>query len=167
MTTTRRYGRPDRASLLAMMTVNAVGAIIVLTVALTLFGVRELLPFNLAAMLHIVSAPKWSMVWPMLPGAAIAYGCLWYWEVIIGRSRGVPWGGAAVYGLVIALIDVPIAGLLYGLTIGMPGLCMLFLFALLIILPGWLLTVAAFGISMGLLNGYLAQCWIDRHRVRP
>jgi hypothetical protein len=142
-------------------------AIIVLTVALSVFGVRELIPFKLAAMLHSASAPKWSMVWPMLPGAAIAYGCLWYWQILIGRSSGVPWGGAAVYGLVIALIDVPIGGLLYGLTIGQPVLGMLLLFALLIILPGWLLTVAFFGITMGLLNGQAAQWWIERHRVRP
>ena len=161
----RRYGRPDRASLLIMMALNALAAICVLTVALTLFGVRELIPFRLSEMLHTLT-PRWSMVWPMLPGAAIAYGCLWYWQVVIGRSKGVPWGGAAIYGLIIAVVDVPIGGLIYGLTIGQPLLCMLFLFALLIILPGWLLTVAAFGITMGLLNGRAAQWWIERHRPR-
>jgi hypothetical protein len=166
----RRYGRPDRASLFAMMGINAVVSVVVLTVALSIFGVRELMPFKLAAMLHTSlhtsEALRWNIIWPQVPGAAIAYGCLWFWLILVGRTRGVAWGGAAVYGLVIALVNVPVAGLLYGLEIGQPVLSMLIMFALLLIYPAWLLTVAVFGITMGLLNGRAAQWWIERHRPR-
>ena len=159
--TRRRYGRPDRASLLTMMILNAVAAIAVLAVALALFGVRELIPFKLAEMLHTLT-PRWSMVWPMLPGAAIAYGCLWYWQVVIGRSRGVPWGGSCHLRP-----DHRARGCadrrpaLRASRSGSRCSACCSSSRLLIILPGWLLTVAMFGITMGLLNGRVCAV-VDR-----
>src|SRR5579859_7483492 len=110
-----RYGRPNRASLLAMMAVNGALALVIMTITLALFGVIDVIPEPMAAALHAHSSVPRSLVWPMLPGAAVAYGCLWYWLIVIGRSRGVPWGGAVIYGLIIALVNVPLGGFISGL----------------------------------------------------
>jgi hypothetical protein len=157
-----RYGRPNRASLLAMMIVNGIAALIVMRVALAIFGVPDLIPAA-PQFLHALRITPWALILPMLPGAAIAYGCLWYWLIVVGRSRGVPWGGAVVYGMVIALVNVPLAGLIYGSYQGNPILALLYL-VLLLIVPAWLVAVCFFGAIMGVSNGYIAQRWIERYR---
>jgi hypothetical protein len=151
-----------------MMVANGALALVVLTATLKMFGVNEsiipILPGDMAVPAHLRLTMPWGLVWPMLPGAAVAFGCLWYWLTVIGRSRGIPWGGAAVYGLVIALVNVPVGGMLLGLLDGQPLWGMLILAVLLLIVPGWLLAISVFGIVMGILNGFVSQWWIGKRR---
>jgi hypothetical protein len=157
-----RYGRPNRTALLTMIAINGALALIALTISLAIFGVRDILPPR-PEMFRALRTMPWEMIWPMLPGAAVAYGCLWYWLIVVGRSRGVPWGGAVVYGMVIALVNVPVGGFIYGGLNNYPLAALIYL-VLLLIVPVWLLAVCFFGIAMGLCNGYVAQWWIERSR---
>jgi hypothetical protein len=152
-----------------MIFINGIAALIVLTVVFHLFGVGPILEARLAAIPLVRVAAKWNALWPMLPGAAVGFACLWYWLVLIGRSRGVPWGGALLYGVALALGNVPLGGFIIGLIHGGPllGLLLALVFLLnLLLLPSVTLAMAVFGLVMGAFNGILAQLWIERHRPR-
>ncbi len=158
-----RYGRPNRASLLGVMLLNGLVGAIVLYLVCTLFGVSTIILNGLAA--HgIQVSERWSVVLPMLPGVAIGMGCLWYWLVIIGRTKGVQWGGALVYGGVLAACNVPIAGLILGLAEGVPSdqllMLMLIALALMMLSPAMIVAMLLSGGIMGLFNARLAHAWI-------
>ena len=157
-----RYGRPKSANLLGMMGVNAVVGLVLLFCTLHLFGIREIVvPMTLQ---HALSAIKWDALWPLLPGAAVAFGCLWFWLVVVARSRALPWAGACVYGIAIALMNVPVSGLFIGLLHGNPLLYFLIGLVNLLLLPTVVCAMVAFGLAMGILNGLLAQSWVDRQK---
>ena len=158
-----RYGRPNRASLLGVMLLNGLVGTIVLYLVCTLFGVSSIVLGQLAA--HgIKVSEKWGVVLPMLPGIGIGMGCLWFWLVLIGRTRGVQWGGAIVYGGILAACNVPIAGLILGLLDGVPTkelpLLMLISLALMLLSPALIVAMLLSGGIMGLFNARLAYDWI-------
>lgn len=158
-----RYGRPNRASLFGVMLLNGLVGAIVLYLVCTLFGVSTIILSQLAARGFEVSE-KWNVVLPMLPGVGIGMGCLWFWLVLIGRMRGVQWGGAIVYGGILAACNVPVAGLILGLLEGVPTkelpLLMLIAFALMLLSPAMIVAMMLSGGIMGLFNARLAYVWI-------
>jgi len=165
MSAKRRYGRPGRVSLLSMMAFNALIAVPLLAFVLGIFGLQNLKPPLPAAFAPVAAEiTRWSVIWPMLPGAGVGFGCLWYWLVLVGRSRGVPWGGACVYAVLIALGDVLVWGLILGTVQGEPLLGLLLGLVMLILLPSLLLAMCVFGLMMGALNGQAAQRWIERRK---
>src|SRR5438270_11413718 len=109
----RKYGRPIRIDLLWMMLVNAAAGAVALTVVLLVFGVDAILRMRVEAAGLRMSPEHWSFLALMVPGAGIAYGCLWYWLILTGRSRGVSWGGACLYGALIAYGNLPFTGFLF------------------------------------------------------
>lgn len=160
----RRPGLPDPPRLLGMMGVNALLALGVLALVTMLFGLRVFLP-PIPAVAHLTgAAPYWMFLGAMAPGAGVGFGCLWYWLILVGRTHGVSWGGACVYGVLIALADVPMAGLILGAQQGRPLLGLLLGLALLLLLPSFLLAVSLFGTIMGLFNGWAAQEWLEAYR---
>lgn len=158
-----RYGRPNRISLLGVMLLNALVGAIVLYLVCTLFGVSTIILSGLAAHGILVSE-KWNVVLPMLPGIGIGMGCLWFWLVLIGRTRGVQWGGAIVYGGILAACNVPIAGLILGLVEGVPAnelpMLMLIALALMLLSPAMIVAMLLSGGILGLFNARLAWDWI-------
>ena len=158
----RRYGRPGSGSLLGMMAVNALLGGIVLFVILHLFGIREIVAPD--AMGLALSRIKWNALWPLVPGIGVAFGCLWYWLVVIARSRRLPWAGACIYGSIIAVMNVLLSGLFIGLLHGNPLLYFLIGLVNSLLLPTVVCAMVAFGLAMGILNGLLAQSWVDRQR---
>jgi hypothetical protein len=147
-----------------MMALNGVVACLVLAVLFALFGVGNIIEARLAASSLTADAAKWSALLPMLPGAAILFGCLWYWLVVIGRAKGLPWGAACLYGVFLACGNVPLSGLLMGLLHGNPLLGMLIALVMLLMLPSLLVAMICFGLTMGAFNGLMAARWIERHR---
>src|SRR5947209_6944709 len=99
-----------------MIFVNAIAAFFVLKIVFALFGTQAGIGAHLAGWSLTSAGAKWSVIWPMLPGAAFGFACLWYWLILVGRSRPLPWGGAFVYGAIIAFANVPIAGFFMGLV---------------------------------------------------
>ncbi|HLK59022.1 MAG TPA: hypothetical protein VKU00_20850 [Chthonomonadaceae bacterium] len=160
----RRRLRPGSAGLLGMMLLNGLIAFGVLHVLLAAFGIRQILPDFAASHAWAQEASKWESLWPLIPGAAIGCGCLWFWLIVTGRTeRGVNWASALVYGVVIALLNVPSFGLLAGILNGNPLLGLLISMALMIMMPALTICMAAFGLTMGAINGWLAQRWIARN----
>ena len=158
-----RYGRPNRASLFVTMLLNALVGSLVLYLVCTLFGVNAIVLSQMAA--HgIQISDRWNMVLPMLPGVGIGMGCLWFWLVLVGRTKGVQWGGAAVYGGLLAVCNVPIAALVLAALEGCPPnemlLMMLIAFALVLISPALLISMLLSGGILGLFNARLAHTWI-------
>src|SRR5579871_1207733 len=114
MSSKRRYGRPGGGSFFGMILLNGILAFIVLKVVFALFGVNWVLGQKAAAIGALHAATKWGVLLAMLPGAAVGFACLWYWLVLVGRSRGLPWAGACIYGVLLAFSNVLLAGLLRG-----------------------------------------------------
>lgn len=162
----RRRFRPGTFSLLGMILVNAVVAAFVLKITFAIFGVHQIIPTRLSAYAITQSAAKWEVLWPMVPGAAIAFACLWFILILVGRSRGINWTAAAFYGIGIAYADVLVGGFLIGLMHGNPLLGLLIGFAMLLIMPQIWLSMGTFGIIMGLFNANAASRWIEKHRPR-
>lgn len=160
----RKYGRPHRGDVLGMMLMNTGVSAFVLTIVFWFFEVGTIMPQRFAPITNGISAPEWLFLLALTPGAGIAYGCLWYWLVIIGRAKGVPWGGAFVYGALVAFGNVPFSGFLFGLMSGTPFLGALIGLAMLLIVPQLLIAMTLFGIIMGWYNGVKAANWIARHR---
>jgi hypothetical protein len=100
----------------------------------------------------------------LTPGAAVGYTAIWYWCVLAGRSRGVPWTGALLYGVLAALADLPVGGFVIGTVRGGPALGLIFALISLILLPGLFPALCAFGLAMGGLNALLAASWIEANR---
>ncbi len=158
-----RYGRPDRASLFGTMLINALAGSVVLYLACTLFGVNAIVIGQFAR--HgITISERWGVVLPMLPGIGIGMGCLWFWLVLVGRTKGVQWGGAAVYGGILAVCNVPLAALVQGALAGRTFeeilLMMLIALALVMISPALLVAMLLAGGILGLFNARLAHAWI-------
>ena len=158
-----RYGRPNRLSLLAVMLLNALVGVVVLYLVCTLFGVNTIVIGQLAAHgIHV--SERWGIVLPMLPGIGIGMGCLWFWLVLVGRTKGVVWGGAAVYGGLVAVCNVPIAALILVALEGRPPeeflMAMLIAFALVLLMPALLIAMLLSGGILGLFNARLAHTWI-------
>jgi hypothetical protein len=151
-----------------MILVNGVVALGVLAVLFAVFDVRPILAARLEAIPLVRAAAHWNLLWPMLPGGAVGFACLWYWLAFMGRARGVTWGGALLYGGAIAFGNVPLSAFLVGLLHGNPVLALvLALVSLLNLLqPSFTLAMAVFGLTMGAFNGALAHAWIERHRPR-
>ena len=166
MSSKRRYNRPGGGSFLGMILLNSIVAFIVLKVVFTLFGVNWVLGQKVAAIGALHVAVKWGVLVAMLPGAAVGFACLWYWLILVGRSRGLPWAGALIYGVLLAFGNVLLAGVLRGAAAGNPLLGLLFALVMLLLMPTIWLSMACFGLTMGLFNGLLAQNWIVRHRPR-
>jgi hypothetical protein len=147
-----------------MMALNALIAGPLLALLLMLFGVQHIrLPLPMLDRL-VANESAGAIVWTMVPGAGIGFGCLWYWLVLVGRSRGISWGGACIYGVGIALADVLIWGLIGGTVHGAPLLGLLIGLVMLLMLPSLTLAMCVFGLIMGVLNGRAAQRWIERRR---
>ncbi len=161
----KRRLRPGTGSLLGMMVLNALVSVGVLVLIYALFGLNGLFAHRLAA--QVGDAAKWNTLWPLLPGAAISYSLLWFWQIIVGRSRGVNWGSACYNGIAIAFANVLLGGLLNGLVHGNPLIGMLLGFLMLLMIPANWAGMAAFGLIMGLLNARLAAVWIERYYPRP
>ena len=164
-----RYGRPNRLSLFIVMLVNALAGSLVLYLVCTLFGVASIVIGQLAA--HgIKISDRWGIVLPMLPGIGIGMGCLWFWIVLLGRTRGVQWGGAAVYGAILAVCNVPIAALILGVLAGVEPngllIMMLIALALLMLSPALLVAMLLSGAILGLFNARLAHDWIAWYKRR-
>jgi len=163
----RRYGRPDSGDLFLVMILNALVGCGLLVILCHAFAVR-------AAVLHmhgvaheaLLARPELLFAAALAPGAGIAFGCLWYWLVITGRQRGVPWGAAALYGVGIACADMPFAGMLWGLLDGNPFKGALIGLLVLLLVAEVRAALIAFGLAMGLLNGGIAHRWIDYYRSR-
>jgi hypothetical protein len=147
-----------------MMVLNASIAGPLLALVLALFGLQTIAPPLHAFARVMESLSRWDVIWPMLPGAGIGFGCLWYWLILTGRSQGVAWGGACIYGVMIALADVLAWGLILGTLQGNPLFGLLLGLAMLILLPVLLVAMSVFGLVMGVLNGHAAQRWIARRR---
>jgi|SRR5579871_6917611 len=162
----RRRFRPGSGHVFGMMLANALATLLILPVIFALFGVHHVdLPLGLASH-HWAQAVEWQSFWPLLPGAAICFGCLWFWLILTGRTRGLSWGSALVYGVFIALFDVPLRGFLTGALNGDPLTGLLIGLVVVFLLPALLLSMLTFGVLMGALNGWLAQGWIKRHVPR-
>ncbi len=163
MSETRRI-RPGSASLLAMMVINAVVSVAVLMGVYALFGLNSVFAQRLT---QLGAAAKWETLWPLVPGAAIAFALLWFCQVIVGRSRGVNWSAALFYGIGIAFGNVLLGGLLNGLLHGNPLLGMLMGLLMLVMVPANWAGMATFGVIMGLVNARFAAAWIARYYPRP
>ncbi len=161
----RRF-RPNSLSLLAMIVVNGLAAGVVLKFLFALFGIGAIFPEWAAAHEWTRTAMQWELFWPLLPGAAIGFGCLWYWLILAGRFRGLPWGAACIYGCGVAFATVPLSGFLLGLQNGSPLLGLLIGLVMILVLPSLLAAMTCFGLAMGLLNGVWAQRWIIKNRPR-
>src|SRR5690242_13047942 len=156
-----RYGRPGSLSFLLMIAVNAVLGTDMLWLVTRIFDIGQILPKRLASWSWAQEAAKWDTLWPMLPGAGLGFACLWYWLVLTGRSKGIAWGGALIYGGLIACGDVILGGFLSGLVNGNPLLGMLIGLAILLVIPTLLLAMVTFGAIMGAFNGWAARRWIE------
>jgi len=160
---TGKYGRPNRIWLLTMIIANAVVAFVLLSFLLRLFAIDNIV---LSAAKLDGPPNRWALSLVLLPGAAIAFGCLWYWLVVVGRTRGIVWGGALVYGMIIGVCNIPLGGLILGVLNGAPLFNMLIALLLMLLLPKTLICAGLFGTAMGVFNGTSAQQWIDAHRKR-
>lgn len=163
----KRRLRPGSAILLAMMVLNGVASIAVLTVVYALFGLNNVFAQRLSQFSALGVAAKWETLWPLIPGAAIGFAILWFCQVIIGRSRGVNWAAAFFYGVGIAFCNVLLGGLINGSLHGNPLMGLLLGLVMLIMVPANWAGMALFGALMGLLNARLAAAWISRYYPRP
>ncbi len=164
-----RYGRPGIFSLLGVMLLNLLVGSLVFYLVCVLFGINSIVIGQLLA--HgIKVSDTWGVVLPMLPGVAVGMGCLWYWIVLIGRTKGVQWGGATVYGGLLALFNVPLAALVLCLVKGVDPeqipLIMLISLALALVSPAITVGMLLAGGIMGLFNARLAHTWIAWYK-RP
>jgi hypothetical protein len=147
-----------------MMVLNAIAAYFLLAILLKLFGLTIILPEFAAHHAWAAEGSRWDVLAAFLPGAAISYGLLWFWLILTGRSeRGITWGGALVYGVIIALYNVPLSGFLVGLLHGDPLFGLLIGLVILLLVPSLAMCMLVFGLLMGLLNGKWATRWIERH----
>lgn len=158
----RRFGRPNRIDLLAMMLLNAIASGLVFYFVYTLFNVQPIIDAYLMA--RGLTTARTTLVAPLIPGAGVAFGCLWYWLILTGRRSGLSWGSAFLYGILIAMADVPLGGFVVGLLNGNPLLGLLIGLVMLLLLPSLVLAMALAGLLMGGGNGWLAQRWIERSR---
>lgn len=162
----KRRLRPGSIGIVGMMAVNAALSLIVLSFLFKLFGVSQLLPDFAVRHAWAAEAANWEMFGTLIPGAAIGFGLLWFWLILTGRSgKGLSWGGAAIYGLIIGLCNIPLSGFLTGLLHGSPLFGLLIGLVIMLLVPSIGLCMAVFGIIMGLINGRFAQWWIDRRYV--
>ena len=161
MSRSGRYGRPGRLPLLAMMLANGILSWFVLHILFSILDVRDIPDiFGPRGAAWTVGLKSWDLLTWMLPGVGIGLGCLWFWLILVGRSRGVPWGGAFAYAVVIAFVNAPVSGLLIGSLHGNPFLGALIGLAVLLLQHSLLLALILYGILMGGLNGWLAERWI-------
>lgn len=161
----RRRFRPGSIGILGMMALNAVLALFLLRLLFALFGVATVIPDFAGSHAWAHGAEKWSLVGPLIPGAAICFGLLWFWLILTGRShKGLSWGSALIYGAFIGLFDVPVAGLLAGSMHGNPLLGLLIGMLIVFLVPSLLLSMLVFGVTLGAFNGRMAEHWIDKHR---
>ena len=164
MSSRRSLRRPGIGSLLGMIALNGVLSAIVLKVLFRVFGVGDVIGAHLAASAGTQVAVKWDHFWPMLPGAAVGFGCLWYWLIFAGRSKGVNWGVATCYGVGVACGNVPLSGLIAGFLHGDPFIGFLMALLLLMLLPSLMVSTLCFGLTLGCLNGSMAQRWIVQRK---
>ena len=163
----RRYGRPHRTDLLAMMLLNALVAAPALLLVFAIFGTRSIFaPILAASPQDDESFIRWLSYFMLLPGAGIMFSCLWYWLILTGRGRGLNWGAALCYGVGIALVNVPVCGFLVGLMLGNPALACIFALICVMLIPHLLLAMSTFGLMMGAFNGLWAHNWIAHHRPK-
>ncbi len=163
----KRSLRPGSASLLGMMVFNGVVSVPVLFTVASLFGLNSAMAQRAAQVGALDMASRWEMLWPLIPGAAIAFSLLWFCQVIVGRSRGVNWPSAFFYGMGIALGNVLLGGLVNGFLHGNPLMGLLLGLVTLLLVPSTWAAMMIFGGIMGLLNARLAQYWISRYYPRP
>lgn len=165
MTSNRRSLRPNGLGILGMMVLNACLSLALFTVLFKMFGVSSLLP-DLAAHYDWAAdagAAHWEMLGTLIPGAAISFGLLWFWLILTGRTaKGLSWGGAAIYGMIIGLYNVPISGLLTGMLHGHPAIGLLLGLVVMLLVPTVGLCMLVFGVIMGLINGRMAHSWIEQ-----
>ncbi len=154
-----RYGRPGSASLLTVIAVNYILSTIVLGIALMLSDILHFLPVLPHGTGYHVCMRVAAQI--LAPGAAILYGCQWFWLVITGRVKGVTWGGALVYGSCLAVANVPVAGVIAGALYGSPLIGFLLALALLLVHPGTLFFMLLAGVLLGGANGLAASAWIS------
>lgn len=159
-------GRPSFRELLRVLVINLFTSGFLLVLLFALLDVRSVLSAGI--MSHVLLRPVTRSLGalPFVPGAAGLFGIFWYWMALVGRVRGVPWGAAVVYGIMIAVVNVPLAGFVRGLAMGNPLLGLLYALAMVLMLPSLLLCMTVFGICMGVLNGSLAASWIRSRRGR-
>lgn len=158
---------PGSAGLLGMMALNGLVGALALIAVYALFGLNTVFAQRVLHLGLLSVTERWEMLWPLIPGAAISFACLWFCLIVVGRSRGVQWQNALFYGIGIAYGNVLLGGLLNGLMHGNPLMGLLLGFAMLLLIPANWAAMGIFGAFMGLLNARLAARWIDRHYPRP
>lgn len=162
----RRRTLPSSARLLGMMVANAVISTVVLYAVYAMFGLNNVLMARLSQVETLDVASKWQTLWPLIPGSAIAFACLWFCLIVVGRTRGINWPSAFFYGIGIAFGNVLLGGLLNGLLHGNPLLGLLLGLLMLFLVPATSAGMVIFGAIMGLINARFAASWIDRHYPR-
>lgn len=161
-----KYGRPSRGALLCMMVLNAGLAAVVLTVVFALFDISHVLTNAYGTRIGPSGMPADALL-PFLPGAGIMFGCLWFWTCVYGRSKGLPWVGAFIYGVVLSIINVAIAGFILGMMHGEPGLALLLALIALVsvfLIPALFSAICLFGLVMGGVNAVIASIWINSRK---
>jgi hypothetical protein len=153
-----------RSDLVLMMAVNGLVSSVLLLVLFLVFGIRVFLPVRMAGHTLLLTKETWAMLALMVPGSGIGFACLWYWLILRGRSRGVAWGAAGLYGVAVAFCALPFAGFCIGLLYDQPFLFGLVALALLLLMPNMLAALTVFGLAMGAFNGIMAHRWIAFYR---
>jgi len=139
---------------------NTIVAAIVLKLVFLLLGGSRIIELHLAQWAATNETVVWNPVLFLTPGAAIGFGWLRYSLIMQGRLRGVSWLGGTVQGVMIAFVNVPVAGLLLGILNENPMRGLLLGLASLLLLPSLLVSMGAFGMIMGLYNALKAEKWL-------
>ncbi len=106
------------------------------------------------------------MVAEIAPVASVGFALLWFWLVVTGRShKGIAWGGAAIYGAIVAISSFAFILLIDGLKSGDFFLVLLLLVLMLVLVPKLTLCLVFFGVIVGLINGLMADWWVRNRYV--
>ena len=161
----RRYGRPGTTDVLLMMVVNLLIASVVLLFVFLTFGIGIAIGQLPLAPDTSARTVMWMLYTFILPGAAVGFALLWFWLIVTGRTpKGLNWGAAFIYGGIIGLICLPIGSLCTGILLGDPFIAVLLALLSLVMVPSIAISMIFFGLLMGVINGKMAQVWIERNR---
>lgn len=162
MSENRSQGTPGFGEILGMILQNLIVAIVTLWLAQKICGATIIVsPRFLPADIDPEQAQQLTF-WMMLPGAALGYSYLRIWLIQQGRARGVAWGSAFLYGVLIAFANVPLAGFIIGSLMESPILGLLLALVSLLMIPATALTMIVYGLVMGGYNAGRAQRYLDR-----
>ncbi len=160
MSDNSKFRKPHAGDRIGMVLGNTIVAAIVLKLVFLLLGGSRIIELHLAQWAATNETVVWNPVLFLTPGAAIGFGWLRYSLIMQGRLRGVSWLGGTVQGVMIAFVNVPVAGLLLGILNENPMRGLLLGLASLLLLPSLLVSMGAFGMIMGLYNALKAEKWL-------